>query len=61
MEARWDSWIKRYTCAVPGKGHPPVLDASTPQGFAEFVKTDLARRQAADDNLGAQSGAGHFV
>jgi hypothetical protein len=54
MEARWDSWIKRYTCTVPGKGHPPTFDASNPQGFAEFVKADLARRQAAGADSGAQ-------
>src|SRR5206468_1186937 len=48
MEARWDSWIRRFTCAVPGREHPPQLDASASQGFVEFVKTDLARRQADD-------------
>ncbi len=46
MEARWDSWIKRFTCTVPGKGHPPPdLVRSNPDAeFAAFVKDDLARR-----------------
>ena len=46
MEARWDTWIKRFACTVPGKGHPP-LDAEIwepDEEFAEFVKADLAGR-----------------
>lgn len=55
MEARWDNWIKRFTCTVPGKGHPS-LDLDTPQPdeeFAAFVKADLARRA----DTGRDSGA----
>jgi hypothetical protein len=46
MEARWDNWIKRFTCTVPGKGHPPIdLAAQEPnEEFVAFVKADLARR-----------------
>ncbi len=46
MEGRWDNWIKRFTCTVPGKGHPP-LDLAAPEPdepFVAFVKADLARR-----------------
>ena len=46
MEARWETWIKRFTCTVPGKGHHD-LDLGAPEPDAEltaFVKTDLARR-----------------
>jgi hypothetical protein len=46
MEARWDGWIRRFTCTVPGKGHPTLdLDPSRHDDeFDEFVKTDLTRR-----------------
>jgi hypothetical protein len=50
MEARWETWIKRFTCTVPGKGHETLDLRPHPLGreFDEFVKTDLTRR-ARDD------------
>lgn len=51
MEARWDSWIKRFTCMVPGRAHEP-LDLNSldhDQVFAAFVKDDLSRREAANN------------
>ena len=51
MEARWDGWIKRFTCTIPGKGHPPLnLDTPTPEGFAEFVAADLDRRRETEQS-----------
>lgn len=51
MEARWDGWIKRFTCSIPGKGHPPLnLNTPLPAGFAEFVQTDLTQRRATDQD-----------
>jgi len=50
MEARWDAWIKRFTCTVPGKGHSPA-EADPPDsgmGFAEFTEADLVRRRLAN-------------
>ncbi len=55
MEGRWDNWIKRFTCTVPGKGHPPLdLAAREPDDdFVAFVKADLARRTGDGDDPSA--------
>jgi hypothetical protein len=46
MESRWDAWIKRFTCAVPGKGHRDLdLGVHEPDAaFSSFVTADLNRR-----------------
>ncbi len=60
MEARWDSWVKRFTCTVPGKGHPPPdHDPWKPDAeFARFVNADLDRRRVAPDTGRASTIAG---
>ena len=56
MEARWDSWIRRFGCAVPGRGHEPLdLDSPPPDGFAEFVAADLDRRRTDEETPAAHS------
>jgi hypothetical protein len=52
MEVRWDGWIKRFTCTVPGRGHQDLdLGAREPASeFDAFVKADVARRT--DDKRG---------
>ena len=58
MEARWDGWIKRFTCTVPGKGHPPA-DPGPQQAdaeFAAFIEDDLARRATNGHNDTQASG-----
>lgn len=49
MEARWETWIKRFTCTVPGKGHRDLnLGEREPDDeFAAFVKVDLDHRRTA--------------
>jgi hypothetical protein len=46
MEARWDTWIKRFTCTVPGRGHAAV-ELDPEEAFAEFVQGDLPHRPTA--------------
>jgi hypothetical protein len=54
MEARWDTWIKRFSCTVPGKGHAtPDNDVhETDAEFANFMKDDLSHRRTASDAKG---------
>jgi hypothetical protein len=53
MEGRWDTWIRRFTCVVPGRGHESLsLDSTTPDGFAEFVTDDLHHRIARERSQG---------
>jgi hypothetical protein len=58
MESRWEAWVKRFTCTVPGRGHQDIdLGAGEQDSeFAAFVKADLARR-ASDDRTVDQTAA----
>lgn len=45
IEMRLETWIKRLTCSVPGRGHPsPAAPRSTPSDWDVFVRADLLRR-----------------
>jgi len=38
IEARVETWVKRLTCTVPGRGHAPT-------SWPEFVEIDVAERR----------------
>jgi hypothetical protein len=46
MEARMETWVKRFTCNVPGRGHdvPGSADGEA-ASWNEFVEADVARRR----------------
>ena len=49
MENRMDTWIKRLTCGVPGRGHDQsvsCVDVTPPAGWDEFIRQDVTRREA---------------
>ena len=49
MEARMEVWIRRFTCTVPGRGHPPAEPNSQhPAGWQQHVDADLATRHTPD-------------
>lgn len=48
LEARIDTWIKRFTCTMPGRGHRPLdADLTQPIGWDEHLATDSATRPVA--------------
>ena len=46
MENRMETWIKRFTCSVPGRGHELATDVTdaAPSGWVEFVNHDIDTR-----------------
>lgn len=51
LEARMDTWIKRFGCAVPGRDHPPSTDEATWQAF---VADDVRRHEQAAADAAAE-------
>jgi hypothetical protein len=45
IEARIEVWIRRFTCTVPGRGHPPAeANSDLPAGWQQHLDADLATR-----------------
>lgn len=44
-EVQLDLWIKRLTCGVPGRGHPPLAGPDGESEWAAHVRQDVERRQ----------------
>lgn len=46
IEQRLDTWTRRLSCSVPGRGHPaPARTVRRPEGWDEFVREETATRQ----------------
>ena len=46
IEARMETWIKRFTCGIAGRGHDvPSIASDPPEDWAAFVEADRRTRK----------------
>jgi hypothetical protein len=60
IELSLEAWIRRLGCGVPGRGHDrPQKLQNVPDGWAEFVASDVRSRQSTDQAWRRGGMSGH--